>query len=154
MAGNPETRTPDGLRRGVVAVILRGGRFLVIRRSHEVRAPRAICFPGGGIEPGETQSQALRRELREELDCEIIPRRHLCHTVTAWHVALDWWLCDLAANVRPTPNPAEVESIHWLTADEIRNHPDVLSSNLVFLDLLDQDPLMPLPPFSAEPGGD
>jgi len=50
----------------VVAVILRGERFLVICRSQQVRAPGMYCFPGGGIEPGETEEQALRRELLEE----------------------------------------------------------------------------------------
>ena len=28
-------------------------------------------FPGGKIEPGETPQQALKREIREELDAEI-----------------------------------------------------------------------------------
>jgi hypothetical protein len=40
-------------RRGVIAVVVREGRLLVIRRAQCVVAPGAICFPGGGIEPGE-----------------------------------------------------------------------------------------------------
>ncbi len=47
-------------RRGVVAVVMRGDRFLTIRRSAEVLAPGKYCFPGGGIEAGETEVAALR----------------------------------------------------------------------------------------------
>ena len=55
------------VHRGVVAVVLRGDRFLVIRRSQVVRAPGMHCFPGGSIEAGESESDAVRREMLEEL---------------------------------------------------------------------------------------
>ena len=66
------------MRRGVVAVVVREARLLVVRRSALVEAPRAYCFPGGGIEPGETESEALRREMVEELAAEVVPVRQLC----------------------------------------------------------------------------
>ena len=62
-------------KHGVVAVILRGERFLVIRRSQHVRAPGMHCFPGGGIEPGEAEPDAVRRELLEELGVACRPLR-------------------------------------------------------------------------------
>ena len=45
-------------RRGVVAVIVRDQRLLVIRRASGVAAPGMYCFPGGGIEPGEIEEEA------------------------------------------------------------------------------------------------
>ena len=51
-------------RRGVVGVVVEGGRLLVIERSQTVEAPGMFCFPGGGIEPGEAE-QAMR--LSDEL---------------------------------------------------------------------------------------
>jgi len=133
--------TSDGglvapVRYGVVAVVPRSGRLLVIRRSEFVLAPRAICFPGGGIEPGETEPQALVREIQEELGVEIRPLRCLWRSITAWRIALSWWLAALPPDAEPAPNPAEVEAIHWLVPEEIRAHPDLLQGNVGFLEAL------------------
>ena len=121
-------------RRGVVAVVVENDRLLVIRRSQRVEAPGAYCFPGGAIESGETEQDALRREIREELagDVELLAR--LWESVTDWNVHLVWWQCRWRSPHAPQPNPAEVESVHWFTADEIRALPDSLTSNVEFLD--------------------
>ncbi len=43
----------------------RAGRLLLIRRGHEPEAGR-WSLPGGRVEPGETDQQAVVREVREE----------------------------------------------------------------------------------------
>ncbi|HVW38496.1 MAG TPA: NUDIX domain-containing protein [Pirellulales bacterium] len=120
-------------RRGAVAVIERSGALLVIRRSQAVVAPGAYCFPGGGIEPGESEEQALVRELLEELQVEVQPLRRLWSSVTPWNVELAWWQAELPADAIPQPSPAEVESIHWYTLGEIAQLPGLLESNHQFL---------------------
>ena len=120
--------------RGVVAVILRSERFLVIRRSQHVRAPGMYCFPGGGIEPGESEDQAIRRELAEELQLAVRPVRRIWESVTPWSVALAWWIAEIDEASIPRPNPLEVETFLWLTAGEIRLLPDLLASNQEFLE--------------------
>jgi (d)CTP diphosphatase len=128
--------TVNSHRHGAVAIIVRGGRMLVIRRSRSVVAPRAYCFPGGGIEPGETDEEALRRELREELGVAVRPLRPVWRSVTPWQVHLVWWLAELDDHADPAPNPAEVESIHWCTAEEMAGLPELLESNRHFLEAL------------------
>jgi 8-oxo-dGTP diphosphatase len=123
----------EALRAGVVAVILRDERLLVIRRSRFVVAPRAICFPGGGIEPEESQEQALVRELQEELATLVLPVRRLWQSRTRWGVELAWWRAELAPDAVPVPQPAEVESIHWYTPTELTGVADLLDSNRAFL---------------------
>ena len=112
---------------------MRGDQFLVIRRSASVVAPGSMCFPGGGIEGQESETEALQRELREELGAEIQPLRCVWRSTTRWHVELAWWLGELADEAELCPNPAEVESVHWLTADDMRGHAGLLDSNVQFL---------------------
>jgi len=121
------------LHRGVVAVIRRGDRFLVIRRSQHVRAPGMHCFPGGAIEPGETEIEALKRELLEELNIIAEPVQQLWQSVTPWNVHLTWFIAHIDPAAHPIANPREVASIAWLTANELKCLPQVLVSNLEFL---------------------
>ena len=133
----PKTAIPDDPgRRGVVGVVVRGGRMLVIRRSRWVVAPLVYCFPGGGIESGESEEEALVREFREEIGVAIHPVRRLWQCVTAWKVELAWWLVEMSPSATPIPNPDEVESIHWYTPEEMARLPDLLDSNREFLELL------------------
>jgi 8-oxo-dGTP pyrophosphatase MutT (NUDIX family) len=123
----------ESVGRGVVAVIVRHGRILVIRRSRSVVAPGAFCLPGGSIERGESEEEALVREIREELGVTIRPERRLWETRTAWHVDLSWWLSRLDPDAPLVPNPAEVESVHWLTPEEMARLPNLLEGNQRFL---------------------
>ena len=48
------------------------GRLLVIRRGHE--PGRGLwSLPGGRVEPGETDAQAVVREMREETGLDVRP---------------------------------------------------------------------------------
>jgi 8-oxo-dGTP diphosphatase len=51
-----------------------GGRLLLIRRGHE--PGRGLwSLPGGRVEPGETDEQAVAREVREETGLSVRPGR-------------------------------------------------------------------------------
>lgn len=56
--------------RVVGAALVRDGRTFAARRSATMSEPNRWEFPGGKVEPGESDEQALRRELREELGIE------------------------------------------------------------------------------------
>jgi 8-oxo-dGTP diphosphatase len=127
---------PSIVRRGAVAVIVRQGRLLMIRRSRHVIAPGLFCFPGGGIEQGETEEQAVIRELQEELGCTVSPRQRLWEGISSWRVHLAWWLSDLDDRIPIQPNPLEVESVHWFTLGELHNLSDQLESNYRFLEAI------------------
>ena len=58
-------RYPDRPIVGVLAVVLRGDRALVVRRSNPPM-PGRWGFPGGVLELGETVAQGAARELLEE----------------------------------------------------------------------------------------
>lgn len=50
------------------------GRLLLVRRAHDPGKGR-WSLPGGRVEPGETDSQALVREMREETGLAVTPGR-------------------------------------------------------------------------------
>ena len=56
----------SGRIRVVAAVIEQAGRYLLQQRAPEQNYPFAWCSPGGKGEPGESDAEALVREIREE----------------------------------------------------------------------------------------
>lgn len=130
---NTSKRDPSR-RRGVVGVIFREDRLLVIRRSLTVVAPGLLCLPGGGIEEGETESEALVREMQEELAIKVTPKRLCWRSTTSWNTKLAWWIAELDPTVTPVANPDEVAEVHWLRREEILEAEDMLPSLPKFLD--------------------
>ncbi|HZD90610.1 MAG TPA: NUDIX hydrolase [Pseudolabrys sp.] len=56
----------------VSAAVVRDGKLLVVRRARRP-ALNLYSFPGGGVELGETLTEAVRREVREETGLDIEP---------------------------------------------------------------------------------
>jgi 8-oxo-dGTP diphosphatase len=98
-----------------VGVILDSrGHVLVARRAHQQHLGGLWEFPGGKLEPGENVQQALRRELKEELDIDVHQSRPLCqiqHNYPGKAVLLDVWIVDQFTG---TPNGVENQPLRWL----------------------------------------
>jgi len=129
-SAKPTTRR----KRGIVGVIVRAERLLIIRRSLTVTAPGKLCLPGGGIEVGESEPQALVREMQEELAIDVSPLRRCWRSVTPWGTNLAWWLANLDQSAEPVANPDEVAEVHWLSPAEIRVTKGILPSLPPFVD--------------------
>lgn len=121
------------MKLGVVVVVRRGARYLVIRRAAGVAAPGAWCFVGGAIEPGEQEQDAVVREFREEVGATVRPVRRLWQYASPdGALRLHWWLAEW--NGEPLkPDAAEVAELRWCTADELAALPGLLDSNREFL---------------------
>jgi len=76
-------------------------------------------FPGGKIEAGETPSEALVREIKEELDTTIIVGE-LIDTIEydypSFHLSMDCFFCTIAAGRLLLK---EHEAARWLTKEEL-----------------------------------
>ena len=57
--------------RVVAAVLEKDGRYLITQRRASAVLPLMWEFPGGRVEEGETDVQALRREVRHRLGAQI-----------------------------------------------------------------------------------
>lgn len=53
------------------AIINYNDKILVVQRSEYMNLPLKWEFPGGKIEPNETEEECIKREIREELNIEI-----------------------------------------------------------------------------------
>ena len=63
----------------VCFILLRDGCVLLEqRRADKSTDPGRIMIPGGHIEAGESQLQALQRELAEELGLQAVQPRYVC----------------------------------------------------------------------------
>ena len=51
--------------------IVNDGRVLLIRHQEHDNGRTYWLFPGGGIEPGESESECVRREMREETGLDV-----------------------------------------------------------------------------------
>ena len=80
-------------------------------------------FPGGKIEPGETPQQALKREIREELDTEI-EVGDLIGTIEydypTFHLSMDCFWCEVVSGKLVLK---EAEAARWLTKEELDSVP-------------------------------
>ena len=80
-------------------------------------------FPGGKIEPGETPQQALKREIREELDTEIAVG-DLIDTIEydypTFHLSMDCFWCEVVSGELVLK---EAEAARWLTKKELDSVP-------------------------------
>lgn len=128
------SRPSDPPAIGILGLLRRGDRLLLIQRSREVKAPLTWCFPGGHLEPGETQPEALVREMREELGVEVRPGEYLLtQTKHGGQLVLHCWSATILVG-SPVPNPREVADLAWLTPEEIRRQPGLLPGTTAILD--------------------
>ncbi len=56
------------------------GRYLITQRPPKASLPLLWEFPGGRVEEGETDEQALAREIREEMNVEVQVLEQALHT--------------------------------------------------------------------------
>jgi 8-oxo-dGTP diphosphatase len=70
--------------RVVGGMIERDGRYLIAQRQPRAIFPLLWEFPGGKVEPGETDEDALARELREKLGIGVAVLERAVHVEHAY----------------------------------------------------------------------
>ena len=104
----------------VAAIILRDGQVFATQRGYG-EFQGWWEFPGGKIESGESPKEALKREIREELDAEI-EVGELLQTVEwdypNFHLTMHCFICSL---ISESLHLNEHEAATWLSSDTLRS---------------------------------
>jgi mutator protein MutT len=102
----------------VAAVIEHDDRFLITRRQDGVHLAGHWEFPGGKVGAGESHAAALRREIYEELDTDVVVHDLVLETAHAYPdrtVTLFFYRCDLLG----TPKPMIGQEMEWIPRGEL-----------------------------------
>lgn len=106
----------------VAALIWEQGKFMICQRpAHKARG-LLWEFVGGKVEKGETKTEALVRECREELDITVSVGEEfmsLVHEYPDLTVALTLFNCSIAEG---EPKMLEHNDIKWITPQEIEDY--------------------------------
>lgn len=85
------------------------------RLGHKMK----LLFPGGKIEPGESPEDALRREIREELEVEVNVGELIDiieYDYPAFHLSMKCYACTIADG---NPHLLEHEAAKWLSSTQL-----------------------------------
>jgi len=107
----------------VAAVIGRDGKYLITQRRSTAVLPGLWEFPGGRVEPGETDEAALRREVVERLGVEVTVQAriaHRSHQYEGYSVDLNLYQAELAPAAEP--KALRVADFLWVTSEEFEKY--------------------------------
>ncbi len=104
--------------RVVAGVAIEGGRVLVARRPAEASFGGLWEFPGGKVEPGEGDEEALIRELAEELGVRVVVGKQLgVHRHRYGDLAVELHFYRIHLNGEE-PHGLEGAELRWITPEE------------------------------------
>jgi 8-oxo-dGTP diphosphatase len=109
--------------RVVAAVIEHDGRYLITQRNANAVLPLLWEFPGGRVEPDESETHALLREVKGRIGVEVVVGPKLgehVHDYTTYQVQLTMYSCRLPAEARPYP--ATVADLRWVASREFLDY--------------------------------
>ena len=108
----------------VVAALLQreDGKVLITQRRPQAFMPLKWEFPGGKVEPGESDQQALARELKEELDIEVEVGQHfmgLKHAYPGFEVDFQVYSCSIISG---DLRKVAVNDYRWVAVSQLETY--------------------------------
>ena len=109
--------------RVVAAVIEQNGRYLVTQRRPTAVMPLLWEFPGGKVEEGESDMDALKREVTHRVGVDIKPGAQISsvsHDYEHYTVELHLYECRV---LRGEPRAVSVHQFRWVESDDFDQLP-------------------------------
>jgi 8-oxo-dGTP diphosphatase len=130
--------------RVVAALIERDGRYLVTQRRATAVLPLYWEFPGGKVEPGESDADALRREVAHRVGVEVAVGEAISSVVHAYEryaVELVLYQCMLGHGDANDPVPRAVAALCWVSSGEMDGLPFTPADEASVAKLLGLEPM-------------
>lgn len=108
--------------RVVAALIKKEGKIFIAKRATGKSAYEKWEFPGGKVEPNESEENAIKREIMEEFDVEIEVKRYITNNVCEYPertIDLRLYECNY---IRGEFNLHDHFSYEWVDKDELLNY--------------------------------
>jgi 8-oxo-dGTP diphosphatase len=100
-------------------LIFRDGKLIITQRHADAHLGGLWEFPGGKREPGESFEECLRRELREELGCDVEVLElveSITHAYPEKTVQLKFFRCSWVAH---EPQAIDCAAVRWVDREEL-----------------------------------
>jgi 8-oxo-dGTP diphosphatase len=111
------------------------GRVLIAERPAGKHMAGRWEFPGGKVDVGEAEAQALARELREELGIEVTSSRpfmRLTHSYDDRDVELSMWIVERYSGA---PKGLDGQRLKWVQPARLLDE-DILEADRAFVEAL------------------
>lgn len=109
--------------RVVSAEIQRHGRYLLTQRLAKAVMPNLWEFPGGRVNDGESDDDALRRALSRRVGLDVSVGDmvlEVTHAYDDYTVVLAVYQCDAGD---AEPRPRDVQAVKWVAPAAFADHP-------------------------------
>ncbi len=105
-----------------VAIVEHQGKILISQRTEDQTLSGHWEFPGGKIDLGETVEACVVRELKEELDIEVKPKKKVWDVTYDYPdrtIELSFFICDWVGG---EPKSMENQTFKWVAQDELTQY--------------------------------
>jgi 8-oxo-dGTP diphosphatase len=114
------------MKHGVVAIIFKENEtkekeYLFVKRTKDYgEFTHMYAPPGGGIEEGESEEEALKREIKEELGWDIYNLQKIADTVgDLSDNMLHWYACEIDNSQEMVVQEDELAEVLFVTKEQI-----------------------------------
>jgi 8-oxo-dGTP pyrophosphatase MutT (NUDIX family) len=121
----------DNKEQSVVAIIQKDNQFLWVKRSdYKERGKGVWCPVSGGVKAGETEEEAVQREVMEEVGLNVVADKKIC--IIPSHDNQDtlhfWTTKIISGDAKITSQ--EAIDMRWVTLDEIKNLEPIFEADI------------------------
>lgn len=105
-----------------VALIRRGGEYLIAQRRKNDSFGSLWEFPGGKKDPDESFEECVVREVKEEVGLDVRVEEKFMEMRRPYHERIIWLNFFLCTYLGGEPKPIDCERIEWVRVEDMKKY--------------------------------